>query len=69
MSGQELYIDKLTVANVMAAVIIIAYLGFLFVYPNIQTPEMLKNIVNIVIGYLFTSAGFTVGWKVRGIVA
>lgn len=57
-------IDKVTVANVVAGAVLLIYVGFMVVHPEIVVPQGLAYIANICIGYLFTSAGVTVGKKV-----
>lgn len=57
-------VDKVTVANVVSGLVILAYVGFMVVRPEIVMPQGLAYIANICIGYLFTTAGYAAGSKV-----
>lgn len=56
-------IDKVTVLNVVAAFIVLAYVVFMIIYPSASPPAGLVQLANIAIGYLFTSGGITIGQK------
>lgn len=57
-------VDKVTVANVVAGVVTVVYVGFMVVHPEITVPAGLAYIANICIGYLFTAAGYSGAKKV-----
>lgn len=57
-------IDKVTVANVVAGIVLLLYVGFMLVYPTVIVPAGLAYFANICIGYLFTSAGITASRKI-----
>jgi len=50
-------VDKVTVANVVAGIVLLLYVGFMLVYPTVAVPAGLAYFANICIGYLFTAAG------------
>lgn len=52
----EFKLDKLTVSLVIASLIILAYLGFMLIYPTTPVPEALEKVALIAVGFLFGGA-------------
>lgn len=57
-------LDKSVITNIISFLVIMSYLAYIFIYPDRPVPEELKTIGNIVIGYLFTTAGISLGARV-----
>ena len=56
-------LDKATLVNIVSTVIVLAYVGFMLVYPDKTVPAGLVALANIAIGYIFTTAGITLALK------
>lgn len=60
----DLDLDKVTVANVTAAVIISGYVVFSLVYPELTPPQSFTNLLMIAAGYLFSVEGIRLGYTI-----
>lgn len=49
--------DKFTGTLIVAVMIIFGYIIFAIFYPENEVPELLKYLVTLAAGYLFTSVG------------
>lgn len=61
MSGFEL--DKSTVANISSLVIVLGAIAYFLIYPNAEFPKLFENMIMLIMGYLFTVTGVTLGMR------
>lgn len=56
-------IDKVTVVNIVSALIILVYVAFMFLKPESIIPAGLVALANMAITYLFITSGILYGQK------
>ena len=56
-------IDKATITNIVAALIVIGYIVFMIVYPDKTMPPALQTIAQIAFGWFFATGSISVYQK------
>ena len=58
-------IDKATLTNIVAALVLMAYVAFMVVYPERVIPEALATMGAIAFGWFFTTGSISVYQKMQ----
>ena len=58
-------IDKVTLTNIVAALVIVVYLTFRLVYPTQSIPQDLSTYVAVAFGWFFVVGGVAYGQRIQ----